>query len=506
MARKMLIDGELGNSAAAEEDKQYDFDLFVIGAGSGGVRASRTAAGFGAKVAICELPFHPISSEVVGGIGGTCVIRGCVPKKILVYGASFRGEFEDSRNFGWELPEQVDFNWKKLLHNKTQEITRLNGIYKRLLANAGVTMIEGEGKLIDAHVVEVTNPDGTKQQYSAKHILIATGSRAQLVNIPGKELAITSDEALSLDELPKRVVILGGGYIAVEFASIWRGFGVTVDLFYRKELPLRGFDDEMRAVVARNLEGRGIKLHPGTNLTELSKTDDGIRVLTDHGDEITADVVLFATGTILVLSIMSGPNTKRLNLEAVGVELDKKGAIKVDEYSRSTVPNIWAVGDVTNRLNLTPVALMEGTCFAKTVFGGQPTKPDYKDIPCAVFSIPPLSVVGLSEQQAIEQGKSDVLVYTSTFTPMKYTISGRQEKTLMKLIVDSETDRVIGASMCGPDAAEIMQGIAVALKCGATKAQFDSTVGIHPSAAEEFVTMRTLTRRVNAGSKPKTNL
>lgn len=492
MSRKMLIDG------VPPEEVKFDYDLFVIGAGSGGVRASRTSAGFGAKVAICELPFDPISSEVVGGVGGTCVIRGCVPKKILVYGASFRGEFEDARNFGWELDEQIGFNWKKLLHNKTQEITRLNGIYKRLLSNAGVTMLEGEGRVIDAHVVELTHPDGSKQLYSSKHILIATGSRAQRVQIPGQELAITSDEALSLEELPKRAVVLGGGYIAVEFASIWRGLGAEVDLFYRKELPLRGFDDEMRSVVARNLEGRGIKLHPGTNLSQLSKTEDGIKVVTDHGDEFVADAVLFATGR--------HPNTKRLNLEAVGVELDKAGAIKVDEYSRTNVPSIWAVGDVTNRMNLTPVALMEGTCFAKSAFGGQPTKPDYDNIPCAVFCIPPLSVVGLSEQQAVEQAKSDILVFTSTFNPMKNTISGRQEKTMMKIVVDSETDKVLGASMCGPDAAEIMQGIAVALKCGATKAQFDSTVGIHPSAAEEFVTMRTLTRRVAAGTKPKTNL
>ncbi|KAJ8505191.1 hypothetical protein OPV22_006077 [Ensete ventricosum] len=375
------------------------------------------------------------------------------------------------------------------LTDNTQEIIRLNGIYKRLLSNAGVTMFEGEGKVIDAHLVEVTQPDGTAKQYSAEYILIATGSRAQLVNIPGKELAITSDEALSLDELPKRAVILGGGYIAVEFASIWRGMGAEVDLFYRKELPLRGFDDEMRAVVAKNLEGRGIRLHPGTNLSELRQSEDGIRVLTDHGDEFTTDVVLFATGRL--------PNTKRLNLQAVGVEVDKTGAIKVDEYSRTTVPNIWAVGDVTNRINLTPVALMEGTSFSKTVFGGQPTKPDYINVPCAVF---------WSQRAAGSQTKSDILVYTSSFNPMKNTISGRQEKTTMELIVDAETDKVLGASMCGPDAPEIMQGIAVALKCGATKAQFDSTVGIHPSAAEEFVTMRSITRRVAAGTKLKTNL
>uniref|UniRef100_A0A0D9Z006 Glutathione reductase n=1 Tax=Oryza glumipatula TaxID=40148 RepID=A0A0D9Z006_9ORYZ len=496
MARKMLKDEEV--EVAVADGGSYDYDLFVIGAGSGGVRGSRTSASFGAKVAICELPFHPISSDWQGGHGGTCVIRGCVPKKILVYGSSFRGEFEDAKNFGWEINGDINFNWKKLLENKTQEIVRLNGVYQRILGNSGVTMIEGAGSLVDAHTVEVTKPDGSKQRYTAKHILIATGSRAQRVNIPGKELAITSDEALSLEELPKRAVILGGGYIAVEFASIWKGMGAHVDLFYRKELPLRGFDDEMRTVVASNLEGRGIRLHPGTNLSELSKTADGIKVVTDKGEEIIADVVLFATGRT--------PNSQRLNLEAAGVEVDNIGAIKVDDYSRTSVPNIWAVGDVTNRINLTPVALMEATCFSKTVFGGQPTKPDYRDVPCAVFSIPPLSVVGLSEQQALEEAKSDVLVYTSSFNPMKNSISKRQEKTVMKLVVDSETDKVLGASMCGPDAPEIIQGMAVALKCGATKATFDSTVGIHPSAAEEFVTMRTLTRRVSPSSKPKTNL
>ncbi|XVE81390.1 hypothetical protein DITRI_Ditri15bG0059400 [Diplodiscus trichospermus] len=466
MARKMLVDGEL--SQTNQEEAHFDFDLFVIGAGSGGVRAARFSANYGAKVGICELPFHPISSEVIGGVGGTCVIRGCVPKKILVYGAVFGGEIEDARSYGWELNEKVDFNWKKLLHKKTDEIIRLNGIYKRLLSNAGVKLFEGEGKIVGPNEVEVTQLDGTKLSYSAKHILIATGSRAHRIPIPGQELAITSDEALSLEELPKRAVVLGAGYIAVEFASIWRGMGATVDLFFRKELPLRGFDDEMRAVVARNLEGRGINLHPQTNLRELIKTDNGIKVITDHGDEFIADVVLFATGRL--------PNSKRLNLEAVGVELDKTGAVKVDEYSRTNIPSIWAVGDVTNRINLTPVALMEGTFFAKTVFGGESKKPDYSNVPYAVFSIPPLSVVGLSEEQAIEQANGNILVFTSTFNPMKNTISGRQEKTVMKLVVDAETDKVLGASMCGPDAPEIMQGIAVALKCGATKAQFDSTV------------------------------
>lgn len=477
------------------EEAAYDFDLFVIGAGSGGVRSARTAAGFGAKVAICELPFHPISSETIGGVGGTCVIRGCVPKKILVYGASFSSEFEDSRNFGWDINGPITFDWKRLLENKTKEITRLNGVYKRLLTNSGVTMLEGEAKLVEQHAIEVIHPDGAHKHYTAQHILIATGSRASQLNIPGKDLAITSDEALSLEELPKRAVILGGGYIAVEFAGIWNGMGSKVDLLYRKELPLRGFDDEMRAVIAKNLENRGVNLHPNTSLSKLEKTKEGIKVFTDHGEELTADVVLFAIGRV--------PNTKRLNLGAVGVETDKIGAVKVNELSQSTVPTIWAVGDVTNRINLTPVALMEGTCFAKTVFGGQPTKPDYKHVPCAVFCMPPLSVVGLTEQQAIEQAKNDIAIFTSAFTPMKNTISARQEKTIMKLIVDCETDKVLGASMCGPDAPEIMQGIAVALKSGATKAHFDSTVGIHPSAAEEFVTMRTATRRISAGTPVK---
>ncbi|CAH9129835.1 unnamed protein product [Cuscuta epithymum] len=495
MARKMLVDGEIKNPV---EEAHYDFDLFVIGAGSGGVRASRFSAQYGAKVGICELPFHPVSSEVSGGVGGTCVIRGCVPKKILVYGASFGPELEDARNYGWEVNERLNFNWKKLLHKKTEEIVRLNGIYKRLLSGAGVKLFEGEGRVIGPNEVEVIQLDGTKISYSAKHILIATGSKAQRPAITGQELAITSDEALSLEDLPRRVVILGGGYIAVEFASIWRGMGATVDLCFRKELPLRGFDDEMRAVVARNLEGRGINLHPCTTLTELVKTEDGIRVRTDHGEHLLADAVLFATGRV--------PNSRRLNLEAVGVELDKTGAVKVDEFSRTNIPSIWAIGDVTNRLNLTPVALMEGTCFAKTAFGGVPTKPDYTNIPCAVFCIPPLSVVGLSEEEAIEKANGDTAVYTSTFNPMKNTISGRQEKSVMKLLVDTQTDKVIGASMCGPDAAEIMQGIAVAVKCGATKADFDSTVGIHPSAAEEFVTMRSATRLVPPATKPKTNL
>ncbi|KAH7276273.1 hypothetical protein KP509_39G000500 [Ceratopteris richardii] len=489
MARKMLVDGEDGTEIA------YDYDLFTIGAGSGGVRASRMSASHGAKVAICELPFHPISSDKLGGCGGTCVIRGCVPKKILVYGASFRGEFEDSKNFGWDVHGDITFDWKRLIENKTKEITRLNGVYKRILSGAGVTLYEGAGKIIDPHTVEVELTTGETNRFTARHILIATGSRAAKLNIPGKELAITSDNALSLEEFPRRSVIVGGGYIAVEFAGIYNGMGSKVDLFYRKEAPLRGFDDEMRDVVAKNLEGRAINLHPKTNIVKIERVEGGLKAYTDKGQEIETDVVLMAVGR--------KPNTNGLNLSAVGVELLKDGAVKVNEYSQTNIPSIWAVGDVTNRINLTPVALMEGTCLAKTLFGGQKMKPDYENVPCAVFCIPPLSVVGMSEQEAIAKAKNDILVFTSSFTPMKNTVSGRQEKTIMKLIVDAETQVVLGAAMCGPDAPEIMQGIAVALKCNATKAQLDATVGIHPSAAEEFVTMRTATRRVSPDGQLK---
>ncbi|KAH9610236.1 hypothetical protein KSS87_020480 [Heliosperma pusillum] len=515
-SRKMLNDGQPDSAVDDNNDDHYDFDLFVIGAGSGGVRAARFSANFGAKVGICELPFHPVSSEVIGGVGGTCVIRGCVPKKILVYGASFGSELEDAKNYGWELNDKIDFNWKKLLQKKTDEIIRLNNIYKRLLSNSGVKLYEGEGRVVGPNEVQVIQLDGTKLSYSAKHILIATGSRAHNPDIPGQEFGITSDEALSLEDLPKHVVILGGGYIAVEFASIWRGMGSTVDLCFRKELPLRGFDDEMRAAVARNLEGRGVNLHPRTTLTEVVKTDNGVKVRTDHGEEIEADVVLFATGR--------SPNTKRLNLDAVGVELDRTGAVKV-VFIFFFLDFHFILAGVSWRRKIdvgggdggpggwSCLMVRGGDCWLevwrfgeKTVFGGKPSKSDYSHIPCAVFSIPPLSVVGLSEEEAIQQASGDILVFTSSFNPMKNTISQRQEKTVMKLVVDAETDKVLGASMCGPDAAEIMQrpdlgrwrcnsldrqrypsaywvsidgdkeGIAIALKCGATKAQFDSTV------------------------------
>jgi glutathione reductase (NADPH) len=470
-----------------EAGKEFDYDLFVIGIGSGGVRAARIAASYGAKVAAAELPFNPVSSETEGGVGGTCVLRGCVPKKILMYGSAFSAEMEEARGFGWGIPEKPDFNWSHLLSEKTREITRLNGVYKNLLSK--VKTFEGRASLLDKNTVQVENVStGEKESVTSKYILVATGAGAVFIDIPGKEYGITSDEALSLAELPKKAVVIGGGYIAVEFAGIWNGLGVEVDLIYRQPQPLRGFDMEMREVVARNLTGRGVHVHPSTNPTKIEKIGEGKYVVhTDKGDKIETGVVLFATGRL--------PKTQGLGLEKVGVKLGDKGEVMVDEYSKSSVDNIYAVGDVTNRIALTPVALMEGHALARTLFNNEPTPADHTNVASAVFCQPPLSVVGLSEDEAVEKCENEVLVFTSSFNPMKYTISGRQEKAHMKLIVDGKTDKVLGAAMIGPDAAEIIQGLAIAIKCGATKKHFDSTIGIHPTSAEEFVTMRTPTRR-----------
>ncbi|KAL2651349.1 hypothetical protein R1flu_019477 [Riccia fluitans] len=480
------------NSGSEVAGHGFDFDLFVIGGGSGGVRASRMSASYGAKVALVELPYDPVSSETRGGLGGTCVLRGCVPKKILVYGSAFSHEFQDAKGFGWEINGEIKFNWEKLIANKTKEIERLNGVYKRMLLGAGVTLLEGFGRIVDEHTVEVKESDGQVKTFTTNHILVATGSMAVRLNIPGKELAITSDEGLSLKKFPSKVVIIGGGYIAVEFAGIYSGMGAEVHLIYRKEYPLTGFDIEARKIVARNLEARGVIIHPETNIVKIEEHYLGLKATSDKKEEFHVDQVMFATGR--------KPKTSNINLEGVGVELDKAGAIKVNAYSQSNVPSIWAVGDVTNRINLTPVALMEGTCFAKTVFLKEPTKPDHTNVAHAVFCQPPLSSVGLTEEEASARENADSLrVYTSTFNPMKNTVSGRQEKTFMKLVVENSSDKVVGALMVGPDAPEIIQGLAIALKCGATKAQFDATVGIHPTAAEEFVTMRSLTRHVYPG-------
>eukprot|EP00899_Mesostigma_viride_P020205 jgi/Mesvir1/28186/Mv04743-RA.1 len=484
----------LSVSASAEDDQQFDFDLFTIGAGSGGVRASRMSAGFGAKVAVCELPFALVSSDTEGGIGGTCVLRGCVPKKLLVYASSFGRYPSVASGFGWDLPSPPTFSWERLMASKDKELRRLNGVYLKLLEGSKVTVIEGRGKVVGPHTVQVGD-----KTYSARHILVATGSRSVVPDIPGRELALTSDNALTLPTLPRRVVIVGAGYIALEFAGIFSGMGAEVDLVYRAPLPLRGFDDEVRSFIVEEYTKKGIHMHPSTSPTSLAKNEDGTVTLNTSGGPLTGDVVLFATGR--------KPNSKGLGLEDVGVTLGKGGAVQVDGYSRTSVPSIYAVGDVTDRINLTPVALMEGMALAKTLFAKTPTKPDHRDVPAAVFSQPEIATVGLTEQQAMEAYPS-VDVYVSTFKPMKYTLlpdATTAERALLKLVVDHSTDRVLGAHMVGPEAAEIMQGLGVALKCGATKAQLDATVGIHPTAAEEFVTMRSVTRRhrsVDAGNAP----
>lgn len=487
---------ENGVMSLSEEERteKYDYDLFTIGIGSGGTRASRVAAQLGAKVAAVELPFNPISSNTEGGVGGTCVLRGCVPKKILMYGSAFSAEFKDSEAFGWSFPAPPRFDWHTLVANKTKEIQRLNGVYKKILTAAKVELLEGAGKVVGPHAVEVDFLNGERRRVTAKYILVATGGRATRLDIPGKELTITSDEALCLPELPKSIIVIGGGYIAVEFAGIFNGLGSEVDLVFRGDKPLRGFDEELRDVVTDNLNRRGINLRKGLNATKIEKVaGDRMAVTFDSGEVKEVDAVMMATGR--------AANTASLGLEALGVELQKGGSIKVNEYSQSTVPSIWAVGDVTDRINLTPVALHEGTCFANTLFANNPQKPDHMNIASAVFCQPPLATVGLAEHEAVEVAEGDVVVFTASFTPMKFAISGRQEKTFIKILVDSATDRVLGVGMVGPDSAEIMQTVAVAMKCGVTKKQFDATIGIHPTTAEELVTMRTPTRRVPRGAK-----
>jgi len=444
----------------------YDFDLFVIGAGSGGVRASRMAAGFGARVAVAE------SSR----LGGTCVNLGCVPKKLMVYASTFSAVSEDARGFGWTVP-QPTFDWTTLIANMDREIARLNGIYLELLEGAGVRVMEGHARLRDRHTVEV---DGTV--VTADRILIATGGRPFKSEIPGNELSITSDEIFHLDRQPKRIVIAGGGYIAVEFAGILNGMGSEVTLVYRGPLFLRGFDDDVRSTLADEMRKRGIDLRFETLIDRIERTENGLVATTNHGDVIETDQILSAMGRL--------PNTAGLGLEEIGVELSDRGAVVVNEQLESSVPGVYALGDCIDRIALTPVALAEGKALAETLFNDNPTVVDYTDVPSAVFSQPPISTVGLTEAQAREQG-FDVIVYRSTFRPMVHTLSGRDERTMMKLVVDKPSDRVLGVHMVGADAGEIIQGIAIALKAGATKATFDSTIGIHPTAAEEFVTMRT---------------
>jgi glutathione reductase (NADPH) len=444
---------------------EFDFDLFVIGAGSGGVRAARMSSAYGAKVAIAE----------ESRVGGTCVIRGCVPKKLMVYASHFHEDFADAVNYGWTIGE-AHFDWATLIANKDREIDRLNGIYKKLLAGSNVTLLEQRAVLVDRNTVEIGG-----RKVTAKHILIACGGWPEKPDLPGIEHAITSNEVFHLPDLPHRVVVVGGGYIALEFACIFAGLGAEVTQLYRGTQVLRGFDDDVRNFVAKEVTKKGVDLRLNSDVAEIVKRGDELHVTLKDGSALVTDCVLYATGR--------RPKTKGLGLEQAGVAVAEDGAVKVDAYSRTTVENIYAIGDCTNRVNLTPVAIKEGMAFADTVFGGKPWPMDHKTIASAVFTQPPVGCVGLSEADARKQyGAVDI--YKADFKPLKHTLSGRDERTLMKLVVDRKSQVVLGAHMVGLDAAEIIQAIAIAVKMGATKAQFDQTVAVHPTAAEEFVTMR----------------
>jgi glutathione reductase (NADPH) len=443
---------------------KYDYDLITIGAGSGGVRASRRSAGLGARVAVVENL----------RVGGTCVMRGCVPKKLLVMGSHFAEDFEDAKGFGW-TPGQAGFDWARLIRAKNKELDRLESVYHRILRESRVAEIAGTGKIADPHTVEV---DG--KRLTAANILVATGGWPSLPDIPGIEHAVTSNEALDLPALPKRIAIVGGGYIAVEFAGIFNSLGAKVTEIIRAGNILRGFDEDVRQATAHEMEKKGVHIKRECIVRSIEKSDGAYSLRFAEGETMEADLVMYATGR--------APNTKNIGLAEAGVALDKKGAVVVDRYSRSTVASISAIGDVTERKNLTPVAIAEGEALASTLFGNAPTAVDYANVASAVFSQPPIGTVGLSEEEAAKRGPVDV--YVSRFTPMKHTLTGRDEKSMMKIVVDRRTDRVLGCHMVGADAPEIIQGLAVALKCGATKAQFDATIGIHPTAAEEFVTMR----------------
>jgi glutathione reductase (NADPH) len=447
----------------------YDFDFFVIGAGSGGVRAARMAATFGAKVGIAEERYF----------GGTCVNVGCIPKKLFVYGSRVRHDFEVAAGYGWHgAPPEL--NWAEFIANKNTEITRLNGIYLRLLQNAGCQVFECRATLIDAHTVAVEG-----KHYTAAHILVATGGWPFVPEIPGRELAITSNEAFFLPALPRRAVVVGGGYIAVEFAGILHGLGAEVTQIYRGDLFLRGFDTETCQFLAGQMTHKGLQLKFNSDVTQIAHVGRELQVTLSDGSSLDCDTVLYATGR--------APNSAGLGLAECGVQLAHDGAIIVDAQYRTSVPSIYAIGDVTNRVNLTPVALAEGMQVARRLFAQQETHVDYDFIPTAIFSQPPIGTVGYSEEAAREKF-GDVRIFTSEFTPLRYTISREKERAFMKLVVNPVDDRVLGVHMCGEDAGEILQGFAVALRAGATKRQFDTTIGIHPSAAEEFVTMREATR------------
>jgi glutathione reductase (NADPH) len=446
---------------------EFDYDLIVIGAGSGGVRAGRIAAGFGARVAVIE-ENRP---------GGTCVIRGCVPKKLLVYGASIGGDLEDAAGFGWSVDKAVH-DWPALITAKDRELDRLESIYRNLLASAGAELVAGRGKIEGPHQVSVNG-----REISGETILVATGGTPNIPDIPGlRQYAITSTQALDLDNLPDRIIVYGAGYIALEFAGIFNGFGSEVHLVYRGDLPLRGFDDDIRQHMAEALANRGIHIHHGETVTAVRQDKKRLAVELSDSQVILSDQILAATGRV--------PNTQGLGLETAGVKMTDREAICVDNNSRTNINSIFAVGDVTDRINLTPVAIAEGHAFADTLFGQKPRQANHKNVASAVFSQPPVASVGQTEDEARrEHGELDV--YESRFKPMKNTLSGRNERTYMKLIVASSSQKIVGIHMVGSDSAEIMQGLAIAVNMGATKEDFDAVIGIHPTAAEEFVTMRT---------------
>ncbi len=451
---------------------KYDFDLFVIGGGSGGVRASRLAALKGVRVGIAE----------EYGFGGTCVIRGCIPKKLFVYASHFREDFEDSAAYGWTIPERR-FDWNVLIANKNREVARIEGIYRENVGLAGVEIFMERAEFEDAHTIRLKK---SGKRITAERFLIATGGypSRDMSGAPGAEHCITSNEAFQLEKFPRRVVIAGGGYIAVEFAHIFHGLGAEVTLVYRGQKILRGFDEDMRDALTESSQKRGIRILVDRTCKCVDKNGGEVFAFTDRNEMLEADEVMLAIGRT--------PNTQGLGLEKIGVELGRRGEIRVNAFSQSSVPHVWAVGDVTDRIALTPVAIHEAMAFVKTVFEDDPTPADHTNVPTAVFSQPEIGTVGLTEGRALAEGFA-IDVYKTSFRPLRNTLSGRNERALFKLIIDAKTDRVLGCHLFGPDAAEIIQIVAVAMKAGVTKAQFDSTIALHPSLAEELVTMRSKT-------------
>ncbi len=459
---------------------KFDYDLFVIGGGSGGVRAGRVTAGLGKKVGIAEEYRY----------GGTCVIRGCVPKKLFVYASQFSEHFEDAAGYGWTVPP-ASFDWPTLIANKDHEIARLEGLYRKGLDNAGADVFDCRAELVDAHTIRLV---GQNRTVTADQILIATGGRPNPhTALPGHELCIFSDEAFHLETLPRAITIAGGGYIAVEFANIFHGLGVETTLVYRGQEILSRFDMDVRRMLHETMENKGIRIHCHSVFEKIERNPDGrLAAHLSSGETVIADQVMLALGRI--------PNTEGLGLEEVGVAVGPLGQILVDEYSRTNVDNIWAIGDVTDRVQLTPVAIHEAMCFVDTAFRNKPSKPDHDDVPTAVFSQPEIGTVGLAEDEAARRFP-EIEVYKAAFRPMRHTLSGREEKMLMKLIVDAASRRVVGAHILGPDAGEMAQLLGIAVKARLTKDDFDRTMALHPSAAEELVTMYSPTYRVKDGER-----